>query len=77
MFLRRAALIALTGCAISLALSVFAGRLIQSMLYKFEGFDTGVFLGTAALLFVIMLLVALTPVRRAVMSEPLESLRTE
>jgi ABC-type antimicrobial peptide transport system permease subunit len=77
MFLRQAALITLPGCVISFALSLFAGKLIASMLYKFEGFDKGVFFGAAVLLFVIMLLVALIPVRRAVTAEPSESMRDE
>jgi ABC-type antimicrobial peptide transport system permease subunit len=77
MFLRKAALITLTGGAIGCALSVFAGRLIQSMLYKFEGFDTGVFLVAAALLFMVMMLAVLIPVRRAVTTEPMESMRDE
>ena len=77
MFLRKAALIALTGDVISLALSIFAGRLIQAQLYKFEGFDAGVFMGATALLFVIITLVVLIPVRRAVMTEPMEAIRDE
>jgi len=77
MFLSRAALITLTGCVIGLGLSIFAVKQIQSQLYKFEGFDTGMFIGAAALLFVIMMLAVLIPVRRAVVAEPLESLRTE
>ncbi|MDR0311227.1 MAG: ABC transporter permease [Acidobacteriota bacterium] len=77
MFLRKAALVTLSGGAIGFALSIYAGRLIQSMLYKFEGFDAGVFIGAAALLFLVMLLVVLIPVRRAVMSEPLELLHDE
>ena len=77
MFFRQAALIVFPGCVISLALSIFTGKLIQSMLYKFEGFDAGVFLGATALLFVIMILVVLIPVRRAVMTEPLELLHDE
>jgi predicted permease len=77
MFLRNAALITVTGCLISLALSIFAGRQIASMLYKFEGFDKGVFFGAAVLLFIIMMLAVLIPVRRAVMTEPSESMRDE
>ena len=77
MFFRRAALITLIGGAIGSLLSIYAGRIIQSMLYKFEGFDTGVFLGAAALLFVIMTSAVLIPVCRAVMIEPLEALRDE
>jgi predicted permease len=75
MFLRRAAQITLVGGAIGFALSLFAGRLIQSLLYKFEGFDVGVFIGAAALFFVIMTLAVLIPVCRAVLVEPLEALR--
>ena len=77
MFLRKAALIALTGGAISIALSIFAGRIVQSMLYKFEGFAAGVFMGATALLFVIITQVVLIPVRRAVMTEPMEAIRDE
>jgi len=77
MFLRRAALISLAGGVIGIVLSVYAGRIIQSMLYKFDGFDTGVFFGAMALLFVIMATAVLIPVSRAVMIEPLEALRDE
>jgi ABC-type antimicrobial peptide transport system permease subunit len=77
MFLRHAALIALIGCAIGFGLSIYAGKLIESQLYQFEGFDKGVFIGAAALLLVIMILAALIPVRRAVTSEPLELLHDE
>jgi len=77
MFFRQAALIALCGCAPGFVLSVFAGRVIQSQLYKFEGFDTGVFLGSTVLLFIIIIMVVLIPVRRAVITEPLELMRDE
>jgi len=77
MFLRQAALIALTGCAPGFVLSVFAGRVIQSQLYKLEGFDAAVFLGAPALLFVIITQVVLIPVRRAVTAEPMDAMRDE
>ena len=77
MFLRQSSLIALAGCVPGFALGVFAGRVIQSLLYGLEGFDTGVFLGAAALLFIIITLVVLIPVCRTVLNEPLELLREE
>jgi len=77
MFLRQAALIALTGYAPGFVLSVFAGRVIQSQLYKLEGFDKSVFLGALALFFVIMTASVLIPVSRAVMSEPMDAMRGE
>jgi len=77
LFLRKAVLISLSGCAISFVLSVFAGRVIQSQLYKFEGFDASVFLGSTVLFFIIIILVVLIPVSRAVMTEPLELMRDE
>jgi len=47
------------------------------MLYQFEGFDEGVFLGAVTMLFVIMMSAVLIPMNRAVMVEPLEALHDE
>ena len=77
MFLRKAALITLTGGAAGFVIGVFSGRILQSMLYQLESFDTGVFLCAAVMLFLIMLLAVMIPVIRAVRTEPMKALSQE
>jgi predicted permease len=77
MIVRRALLQVLIGLALGIPLSIAAGRLAQSTLYKTPAFQPLVLATTIALLLLATLAAALIPARRAASTEPMEALRTE
>ena len=68
---------AVLGLVIGLGASVFAVRLIKSMLYQTEALDPTVFTAVAALLLAVAILACLLPAWRASRLDPMQALRTE
>lgn len=68
---------ALLGLAIGLGASIFAVRLIKSMLYQTEPVDPTVFAVVAALLLIVATLACILPAWRASRLDPMQALRAE
>jgi putative ABC transport system permease protein len=68
---------ALLGLVIGLGASIFAVRLIKSMLYQTEAFDPTVFTAVAALLLAVAFFACMLPAWRASRLNPMQALRTE
>jgi len=75
--LRRGAAIAVAGCACGLILSVFASRLLLTSLYRTSQYDPATLCLIPAILFVVVLLAAWLPARRAARIDPMQALRAE
>ena len=77
MVLGRASLLAASGVALGLLLSLAVGRALQSVLYGVGGSDLLAFAGMAGLLSAVVLLASWLPARRAAAVDPITALRTE
>jgi predicted permease len=77
MVLRDSLMLAGGGIVIGLALSVFAGRLISSLLFEVSATDLSTLLGATGILASIAILSALLPARRAARVDPSAALRAE
>jgi predicted permease len=77
MILREGLIVTSIGAGIGLLLSVAAGRLLGSFLYKVSGADPLVFLTATILLSAISLLACYLPARNAARVEPMVALRSE
>lgn len=77
MILREGLIVTSIGAGIGLLLSLIAGKLLSSLLYKVSGADPLVFLASAILLSAISLLACYVPARNAARVEPMVALRSE
>ena len=77
MILREGLTVTSIGAGIGLLLSVVAGKVLSSVLYKVRGADPLVFLAAAILLSAISLLACYLPARNAARVEPMVALRSE
>jgi len=68
---------ALLGLVLGLGASIFAVRLIKSMLYQTEALDPTVFGAVAMLLLAVAFLACMLPAWRASRLDPMQALRTE
>jgi len=68
---------AVLGLIIGLGASIFAVRLIKSMLYQTEALDPAVFISVTALLLAVAISACLLPAWRASRLDPIRALRTE
>jgi len=75
--LTRAALLALLGVGLGIAVSIFTTRLVADLLINVPPLDRTVFLSVTSLLFVVSMLAALAPGVRAASVDPVRSLRDE
>jgi predicted permease len=77
MILREGLMVTSIGVVGGLALSLLAGRVLSSMLYKVSGIDPLVFLTATAVLAAVSLLACYIPARRASRIDPMVALRYE
>ncbi len=77
MILRQVGWMTLVGGVIGMAAAVAAGRLIQSLLYRMQGYDPLVLASAAAGLSAVALLAGYVPARRAAAVDPQQALRYE
>ena len=75
--LRRGLVLALIGTALGALASVFAGKLIQDVLYEVKPLDVSVFLIVAVVLLFVSTLAALIPAVRAASVDPMRTLREQ
>ena len=75
--LQRAALLALLGVGLGIAVSIFTTRVVADLLVNVPQFDRTVFLGVTSLLLCVSMLAALAPALRAASVDPVRSLRDE
>ncbi len=75
--LRHAALVGMAGCALGLALSSLATRLLQASLYHISRFDIPTTVFVPSLLLGVALFAAYWPARRAAKVDPMVALRYE
>ena len=68
---------ALYGLTIGLVASIWAVRVIQSMLYRTQSLDPAIFTGVAATLLVVAVFACLVPAWKASRIDPMQALRTE
>ena len=68
---------ALYGLTLGLAASIWALRLIQSMLYGTQPLDPAIFVSVAVSMLVVAALACLVPAWRASRIDPMQALRTE
>jgi predicted permease len=67
----------LVGCGIGAVASLFATRLLRSMLFQVDPLDPTVLVLAAVCIFLLALVASLVPARRAASIEPMQALRTE
>lgn len=77
MILRQVGVMTLVGGAIGLTVSVWLGRVAQSLLFELEGSDLTVFAASAAVLTLVALAAGFVPALRASRVEPMRALRYE
>jgi len=77
MILREGLVVTSMGVAVGFALSLLAGKVLASVLYKVSGTDPLVFLTVTAVLGVVSLLACYLPARRASRVDPMVALRYE
>jgi predicted permease len=77
MVLREGTWISAAGVACGIGASIFAARLVQSLLYGLKANDLIVFAGAALLLVVVGLAASWIPARRAAAVEPMQALRQD
>jgi len=75
--LREGMWISSAGIACGIGASIFAARLVQSLLYGLKANDPVVFAGAALLLVLVGLAASWIPARRAAAVEPMQALRQE
>ncbi len=75
--LREAALLLVIGLSAGIALSLWAGKFAEALLYGVKSRDTVSLVSAAILLGVIALLASFLPARRAAAEDPMAALRTE
>jgi putative ABC transport system permease protein len=75
--LSEGARLAVAGIVVGLAGSYWATRLLSSFLYQVTATDPGAFAGAAIALFLVALLAAYLPARKAARTDPMTALRTE
>jgi len=72
-----AAKLGLAGCGIGVIASLFATRLLRSMLFQVDPLDPGVIVLAAISILLLALAASLVPARRAASVDPMEALRSE
>ena len=77
MVLKQAAVLALAGIVVGLALALGATRLMESLLFGVSARDPWIFAGSAFVLVLVSLVASDLPARRAASVQPLDSLRAE
>jgi putative ABC transport system permease protein len=77
MVLRQGALLTLIGAGVGLMASLFAARLIRSLLYGIQPIDVTTFVAVPLLLVAVSLLASYVPARRATRVDPMTALRYE
>lgn len=77
MVLRRGLSLALAGVGIGLIISIFATRLMSSLLYGVRLSDAATYIGVIAVLLLVSLLAAGAPAYRAARLDPMETLRNQ
>ena len=77
MVLRQGALLTLIGGGVGLMASLFAARLIRSLLYGIQPIDVTTFVAVPLLLVAVSLLASYVPARRATRVDPMTALRYE
>jgi putative ABC transport system permease protein len=77
LFVGQAGRIGMAGLVLGLALAVAVARTLSSTLFAVDPFDPRLFAGTAAALFVVVLVAAYVPARRASRVDPMNALRIE
>jgi predicted permease len=75
--LASAAKLGLAGCGIGAIAALFAGRILRSMLFQVDPLDPIVIGLAGTAIFVLALVAAIIPARRAAAIEPMQALRTE
>jgi ABC-type antimicrobial peptide transport system permease subunit len=75
--LKPAAWLGIGGCAIGLAISLFASRALQASLYRVSRFDLPTMVLVPLLLLAVALFAAYWPARRATKIDPMVALRYE
>jgi putative ABC transport system permease protein len=65
------------GCALGLLVAIWAGRLVQHLLFETEPSDTASLAAVTALLLAVSVVASLIPARRAAQADPIEALRAE
>jgi ABC-type antimicrobial peptide transport system permease subunit len=75
--LREGMVITSVGIVVGLALSLLAGKLLASVLYKVSGVDPLVFLSATAVMGAVSLLACYLPALRASRVDPMVALRYE
>ncbi len=77
MIVRRGALLGICGVAFGIAGALALSRLVSSQLFGMRGAEPLVYVASAALLFVLVLIASLIPARQATRLDPVSALRTE
>jgi len=77
MVLKQAAVLALAGIAVGLAVAAGVTRLMESLLFGVSARDPWIFAGSALVLVLVSLVASDLPARRAAGMQPLDSLRAE
>jgi len=77
LFLRRGMVLAATGLAIGIFISLLLTRFLQQMLYGVGRFDPATFVGVSALLLLVSLLASSVPAFRAARLDPMQTLREQ
>jgi ABC-type antimicrobial peptide transport system permease subunit len=75
--LATSARMALLGCGLGFVASLFATRLLRSMLYEVNALDLAVIVASTISILVLVLAVSTIPARRAASVDPMQSLRAE
>jgi macrolide transport system ATP-binding/permease protein len=77
MILRQVALLAGTGLLVGVPLALFAGRLVDSLLFGLTPGDPATLIAAAASILAVVMIAGAVPARRAARIDPLTAIRTE
>ena len=77
MILRQVAVLAGTGLLIGVPTALFAGRLLQSLLFGLTPTDPATLIAAAATMLAVVMIAGAVPARRAARIDPLRAIRTE